>query len=687
MIFALALALTAILGGTLLTYLYDDDAPLPARLCAGAPIGFAVLALSGLLCASFGGLTLPVLTAAAFTVAAPLLILSHRQRRLQTLLDLTATMQGVRRAALHPDRRALAYCIFYALVTVVLWLFFRGVMFERAGEIYTSLINNDGDLPLHIAIIMGFAQGNNFPPQHPEFAGVRLTYPFLANFVAAMFVRVGAKLHEALLIENMVLAIALVGLLHRWAWNLTRDALAALISPMLILLSGGLGWWLLLQDARDGGPSVFVLLKQLPRDYTVTWDSALLWGDTLKWGNTLTALLGTQRAWMLGLPLFIIVWTLWWQVIDEKASRGDDRDNAADPSSCLTSASPRPDKAVRRMIAAGAIAGLLPLAHAHSFAVLMGMGACLALLFRRWRAWTAFFAVALMLAVPQIWWVTQNSGTRPASFLQMNVGWYTNSLNSFWLFWLQNTGLFIPLLLVALLWRGRRRIVPRQLLLFYLPFMLCFIIPNLVKLAPWEWDNIKVLFYWYIASVPLVALALARFWRRGGVVRGASLALLASLTLAGSLDVWRTISNSSEHQLFDREAVMFANVVTENTHPNALILHAPTHRHPVYLTGRRSLMGNSFHVWSHGLDYEGRAADVRRIYAGAPDADALLKQYGVEYMVLGPVESDALKVDAQGSSSINYLREINESYFERYVKVAEVGSYRLYKVVHYRTKN
>ena len=47
-------------------------------------------------------------------------------------------------------------------------------------------------------------------------------------------------------------------------------------------------------------------------------------------------------------------------------------------------------------------------------------------------------------------------------------------------------------------------LVPGPLLRFYLPFTFCFIVPNLVKLAPWGWDNIKVLFYW---------LSLIHIWR------------------------------------------------------------------------------------------------------------------------------------------------------------------------------
>ena len=42
----------------------------------------------------------------------------------------------------------------------------------------------------------------------------------------------------------------------------------------------------------------------------------------------------------------------------------------------------------RRMLAAGVVAGLLPLVHAHSFIVVMGVGACLALInWPRWREW------------------------------------------------------------------------------------------------------------------------------------------------------------------------------------------------------------------------------------------------------------------------------------------------------------
>ncbi len=58
-----------------------------------------------------------------------------------------------------------------------------------------------------------------------------------------MFVRAGATLEGALFWENFVLALALVGLLYRFALKLTRgDRVAAFLTPWLALLSGGFGW-------------------------------------------------------------------------------------------------------------------------------------------------------------------------------------------------------------------------------------------------------------------------------------------------------------------------------------------------------------------------------------------------------------------------------------------------------------
>src|SRR5207244_3009073 len=122
--------------------------------------------------------------------------------------------------------------------------------------------------------------------------------------------------------------------------------------------------------------------------------------------------------------------------------------------------------------------------------VLMSMGGCLALFsWRRWRDWSCFFGSAIVVALPQIVWSTRGSGSRVGAFLGWTLGWMRADTFSSWEFWAVNLGLSL-LGLAALFWRG---LVPSRLRLFLLPFLLCLIVPNFVKLAPWDWDNIKVM--------------------------------------------------------------------------------------------------------------------------------------------------------------------------------------------------
>jgi hypothetical protein len=264
-----------------------------------------------------------------------------------------------------------------------------------------------------------------------------------------------------------------------------------------------------------------------------------------------------------------------------------------------------------------------------------------------------------------MWWATRGSAAQASSFFAWQLGWDRGTQNPLW-FWIMNAGLFIPLLIIALAWRGRARIVPKRLLIFYLPFTLLFFICNAAKISPWVWDNIKVLFYWYVASAPLVALVCARLWRKNIWTRVATIALIVVLTLAGALDVWRVVSQASEQREFDRDGVAFGELVARETAPRSLILHAPTYNHPVYLSGRQSLMGYGGHLWSQGIDYSTREAEIKRIYAGEPDAAQLLARYGVAYVVVSPLERTGLQV--------------NEQFFTHFEKVGEIGGYRLYKV-------
>lgn len=687
MLFAFALGLIAVAGGAAATYFYDGRAPLAWRLCAGAPVGFSALGLSGYVAASVLGFTGISLFIAATVVIIPLVFVAAKPKlRAGVRADIKGTMRTVRDALLRPSRWQIVYALFYASVMVLLWYIFDRAMSQGAGGIFTAFDNNFGDLPFHIGIISGFVHGENFPPEHPEFAGARLTYPFIIDFIAAMFMRAGANLRGAFFFENFVLALSLVGLLHGWALRFTRDRAAALLTVALVFLSGGLGWIMFVGELFTTQRGLLDFLWHLPHNYSIT-------PNLYRWGNSVTTLFVPQRSMLLGLPLFLIVVGVWWQVVggendDEphllsptngytgakkhRAGKGKQQKQSANASlitddafAARASAQLAEISPMGRMIAAGVVAGLLPLTHVHTLGVILMTGACLALLFINWRLWIAFFAAACLVAAPQLLWVTHGSATQAGNFVAPEFGWHNENTNVLW-FWFLNAGLFIPALVAAIYWRA---VVPvtRRALLFYLPFVLCFIVPNVMRLSPWVWDNIKVLFYWYVASAPLVALLVVNLWRKGKGVRVAACALAVALMLAGTLDVWRAISNTARVAIFDRSALQFAEVVRRQTEPQARILTAPIHNHPVLLTGRRSLFGYPGHLWTHGLPYIEREADMHRIYAGTPDAMRLLAQYDINYVVVGASERLSLPV-------------VNEAFFARFPKVGEIGGYRLYQI-------
>jgi hypothetical protein len=641
MVAASLLILIAAVSGMLLTYLYDRSAPFAARLCMGVATGLPLLAVTGFVLALGLGLTVASIALAALILLTPCLLLLRREIRERVGFQVHEATHAIATAMRRPNRRTIVYCAFYCSLAILLSAVFSRAAYQTPYGIFTGIQNNLGDLPLHLQVINSFALGKNIPPEDPTFAGVRFAYPFMVDFLAAMLVRAGAGAIGAMWVQSMTVALALAGMLHYWTLLLTRSRIAGLIAPLLVFLSGGLGWTWILQDVHNSDHGLIPLLGNLPHSYTIMGDSVL------RWGNALTTLFVPQRSILFGMPLALCIFCQWWNLV-----AGTPEDSSLNSSSS------------RRMLAAGFMAGLLPLVHAHTFLVVMGTAACLTLIFRAfWKKWALFALIAVVVASPQLLWLGGTGGVKLQKYLAWHPGWDHGNFNPV-LFWWVNTGLFVPLLLLAVFWPGETGLLPKRVLQFYAPFALCFIVPNLFNVAPWIWDNIKVLFWWYVASAPLVAFLLARGLRQARW-RWLAAGALVSMILAGALDVVRVVSGAEENQEFDPQGIAMAETIVREAAPRAVVLHAPTYNSPVFLTGRRSLLGYPGWMWSRGLDDSQRHADILRMYAGAPDAEDLLRRYEVEYVLVSPAEVSTVGV--------------NQGFWSRYAKLAEVGPYRLYK--------
>jgi hypothetical protein len=622
--------LLTISGFCLTRFLFDSERTF-VRLAAGTIIGSAIFGTLAFAVFCVVGMTTASVWAVVVVSCLPLILLkNHKLRR-----ELVPWFDSI-------NYFSLAY---YSIFFIIIFFFFDRAMLISDKGIFTGGSQNLGDLPYHLGAIFSFTEGNNFSPENPSFSGAKFTYPFIADVIAAMFVKLGISVREAMFAANVAWAFALVVLLEEFTVKITGNKVAGKVAPLLLFFCGGLGFVWLLKDFWQDGRSFSEFIWNLKTDYTIR-------SEGFRFGNSLTTLFLTQRSLLLGMPITLIVLTKLWEEIK----------------------SPKSEVRNPKLIYFGLLAGTLPLIHLHSLIVLFIVSAFLfAFSIKKWRTWVTFGIGVCLIAIPELLWAMSGTSNRATEFFGWHFGWHAGKDNVLF-FYLKNLGVFIPFLLLGLYLsqtqtdkdaEDNKPLLNKQLL-FYLPFIFCFIIANIFKLAPWEWDNIKVLIYWFVGSIPFVALFLAKLWEQKIAFKLLATACLILLTSAGMTDVWRVVSGAINYQVFDEDAVEIAEQIKTKLPPKALILNAPTYNSAIVLSGRRSLMRYTGHLSSHGIDYQSREDDVKKIYLGESTSSILMRKYAIEYVLISPEEINSLKA--------------NEEYFEKYPIVAESGEYRLYHI-------
>ncbi len=673
-------------GGFALTYLFAKDETLLWRACAGNVVGSVVFSLICFLTACLLDFTTLTVSVSYLLTLLPLILFTRKgfkQKFFDDWREATKKLEGT-------DFKKLLRVGYYAFFLVLFWFFFQRAMMETGGGIFIGSSHNLGDLPFHLGAIFSFTDGQNFPPENPSFAFAKFTYPFMADLVVASFAAFGARVSDAMLAQNVFLAFSLLVILERFTIKFTGNRIAAKIAPVLLFFCGGIGFLWFFKDALQSADGFFKYFGNLPVDYTIR-EEKFRWGNTLslfRWGNSLTTLFLTQRSLLLGMPLTLIALQKVWEIF---SSGQKQEDETKKPFSIYHFS--------LSTFLVGLLAGTLPLVHTHSLVVLFLV--CAFLFFfsiSKWRGWLAFGIGVSIIAIPELLWAMTGSATRFGVFFDWHFGWDSRGENIF-LFWAKNLGLFIPLLALGIyfVFRNKNQEIESPInadkrrlnqgsqqdklihhspftihhLLFYVPFLLCFVVPNLVRLAPWEWDNIKVLIYWFVGSVPFVALVLARLWERKAVFKFVAAVCLIVLTSAGALDVWRVASRAVNYQVFERDSIKIAEQIKQKTPPSALFVNAPTYNSGVVLSGRRSLMRYTGHLQSYAIDFQPRENEVKTIYEGTAATESLLRKYDIDYVLISPEE--------RSYAQTNNMR-LNEDYFRRFPVIAEVGQYRVYKV-------
>ena len=499
------------------------------------------------------------------------------------------------------------------ILAPIIWKVFAAQMFAAGSDGVYSGGSSLYDLSFHAAVASSFAYGANFPPIYMPLPPEVLLYPPLPDFHAAMFMATGWSIRSAFIFTALPLAIAAVGLFYFLALRVARSVRAATIATFLFFFNGGLGFVYFVRDWRASGRHLLDVFMSPPVNYCN--DAA----RGLNWVNTITDTLAPQRTIVYALPVGLMILTLlaslpeWFGVVSPKEK----------------------GRELFLFVSAGTLTGSLCYLQPH-VGIAIGMVAIGLCLLRPRRAWLSFFLAAALVSAPFLANTIGHATT--SGFMRFQPGWLGRDDPHQAVYWLRNLGL--PLLLVI----PAYVFAPRELRRFYLPFAIVMLVAVLFVLSPNDYDNLKLMLIWYGATSLVIAVWLARLTTRKWLVSVAALIVMLCVA-SGLLAVRRGMI---QHELmFTNEQIQAADYVRAQTAPRSLVLTAPVFHQPVLsLAGRPIVRGVTDWLWSHGYNFQERAADVRRIYAGAPDAAELIRYYKIDYVYLGDAETSEMKANA-----------------------------------------
>jgi hypothetical protein len=564
-----------------------------------------------------------VVTAITFWVArvaghlaqGPLLIIMAATWLVSIYLWLPA-LRSLRRGAFSSikDIRISAHSHLIGLLCLLApfyFVLFRTHMLQRGsdGGLYSGGSSTLYDLGFHTAVTTSFLYGENFPPVYTAMPPAPLLYPFLPDFQTATLVSLGLSLQTALVWTGVLLALALTGIFYFFALSLLRLSPAtggfpalhgrvrwtAALASILFVLNGGFGFVYFLRDwwASCKGPAGF--WSPLQVNYANMADHGIVWT------NIVTDTLLAQRTSLFGLSLALIILTLFalaWRDLEGSESKWS---------------------GWRLLLVTGLIAGLLPGFHPHSLAA-VGIVSGFLFVLRPRRVWLVFWIATVILAAPYLAALAHHVGA--SGFLRFQPGWRGQGEPSWVIFWIRNVGL--PTLLIIPAWFMAGSTLRR----FYLAFTGLLVISLLIVFSPNDYDNLKLIYYWYAATVVLVANWLVRLTSTNRVLAILATILIFASIFSGGLAVLYELQGRK--LMFDRHEVAAAEFLRAQTAPRSLFLTAPSLHQPVLsLAGRAILRGPTAWLWSHGYPFAEREADVHAIYAGRDDAVELLRYYRV----------------------------------------------------------
>jgi hypothetical protein len=351
----------------------------------------------------------------------------------------------------------------------------------------------------------------------------------------------------------------------------------------------------------NGGVIGFLFLR--------TWKFADYQGDkTIAWKSIPLAMFVTQRGLLYAIPAGLLLLWHWRQKFFRNSTQVRQPDGLVPWRD--RHVGPLPFSIELSLYAS------MPLFHMHTF---IALSLVLVFLFlfgdpAMQRHVITLVASAVVPATFFVWLITDHF--HAGSVLKWNPGWVLHDKNNndfarpF--FWLHNFGILIPLLFALLgsvgwsMWKSgiRWRTKAPEDFVFLAAATAIFLLTVFVKLAPWEWDNLKVMIWAYFLVLPLLWTGLIAHWAMP-VRIAVCIALFGSgfVSLIGGL-----AAGKPGYGFANRADLDGVGAAVRNLPLNARFAAFPVFNHPLLLQGRKVVLGYGGHLWTQGFDY-GREND------------------------------------------------------------------------------
>jgi hypothetical protein len=489
-------------------------------------------------------------------------------------------------------------------------------MFRTFGyDAKNGIIQIDGklwsDFGAAIPLIRSFSKGNNWPPQYPGFPGEPIRYHFGFYFLAGMLEKAGLRIDWALNIPSVIGFSGLLILIYITGKKIFQSTWVGILSIVFFLFNGTLAFI----KYFNLHPFTVNTLAEIYTNHRFPvfgpWDGGPI---TAFW--TLNIYTNQRHlAFSYSLALGIIL---------------------------ILSCTPPLLSLKNKLFTSISVAFLT------SCLIITNQAAALiALLFMFWlfvikKENRIVLVFAGIITLP--WFRYIQTITTPYNHIEKQIGYLVNqpiTMLNFLNFWLNNLGMHAILICLGMI------LVPKRIkILFIIPIMVLFIVPNIFKFSPDMINNHKFFNFFMIMGNMFSAYVIVVIFR---LIKSISkirsffliplylfpIILIFFLTLSGIIDFF-AVYNREPGGIRDIQAYPAAQWIDRHTPPNAIFLNSIWFYHPANLAGRFIFSGYPYFTWSYGYDKDARENILKSIYnaPNKPTACYILKANNISYVEL-----------------------------------------------------